>query len=167
MPESNLLKETVKEFAALIFSLGQQQINQYTNSTGLSRSQLMTMGRLFAHSGTGISAMGSHFGTTDAAASQLVDRLVNQGLVERNECSEDRRKKRVVLTEKGRLIMERMANERSCMVDQLLAEVPPEKQTLIIEVLTTMIDAAKRVQEQLNSEASTNSSSALPLTKPD
>lgn len=166
MTESNLLKETVKEFAALIFSLGQQQINQYTNSTGLSRSQLMTMGRLFAHSGAGISAMGSHFGTTDAAASQLVDRLVNQGLVERNECSEDRRKKRVVLTEKGMLIMERMAKERSCMVDQLLAEVPPEKQALIVEVLTTMIDAAKRVQEQLNSEASTSSDPSLSAAKP-
>ena len=111
--------------------------------------------------------MGTHFGTTDAAASQLIDRLANQGLVERNECPEDRRKKHVILTEKGRLIMERMASERSCMVDQLLAEVPPEKQALIIEVLATMIDAAKRVQDQLNSEASTNSDSSLPLAKPE
>jgi DNA-binding MarR family transcriptional regulator len=165
MPEATQLKNTLKEFATLIFTLGQQQIMQYTNSTGLSHSQLKTLGHLYAHSGAGISAMGTHLGTTDAAASQLIDRLVNQGLVERNECPQDRRKKQVVLTEKGRSIIESMANERSQMVDHILAEVPPEKQPLVIEALENMTDAAIRVQQQMNSDISGNDKSSQPSYK--
>lgn len=149
MTDAKDLKNTVREFTSIIFTLGQRQIFQYMDETGLSRSQLMTLGRLYAHSGAGISAMGAHLGTTDAAASQLIDRLVNQGLVERQESPEDRRKKQVLLTDKGKAIIEGMSNQRTVMVNQILAHIPPEKQSLIGEALTIMIDASRAVEREM------------------
>jgi len=78
MDEKRSLKEIVKEFTTIMTTLGQRQVMQYMNRTGLSHSQMMTIGRLYAHGGVGISEMSAHMGTTDAAASQLIDRLVNR-----------------------------------------------------------------------------------------
>ena len=154
MTDARKLKDTVKEFTSIIFTLGQRQIFQYMDETGLSRSQLMTLGRLHAHNGAGISAMGAHLGTTDAAASQLIDRLVNQGMVERRESPEDRRKKQVLLTDKGKAIIEGMASQRMLMVDQILEHIPSGKQAIIGEALSIMIDAAHDVEKEMGFDAS-------------
>lgn len=142
--------EILKEFTSLIGTLGQRQFAQYMYSNGLSHPQMMTIGRLYRHGGVGISEMSAHMGTTDAAASQLIDRLVNQGFVERNECAADRRKKEVVLTAKGRAVIDSLNEQSDHLVDAILEQVPQEKLPLITDALTVIIEAAHRVENGMD-----------------
>lgn len=157
MAENRSLKEIITDLTNVISRVGQRQLMKDMNETGLSHSQMITITRLYNHAGGGISAMGAHMGTSDAAASQLIERLVNLGLVERIECSEDRRKKQVALTSKGRLIVERMIERREETVTRTLAEIPLEKQHLIVESAEILAEAARKFEQELDQEESNGS----------
>lgn len=152
MTESKPLHEIIAELANVITRLGQTQLKEYMNETGLSHSQMMTLGRLYNHGGGGISEMGAHLGTTDAAASQLIERLVNLGLVERIESETDRRMKKIALTPKGRAIFDKMISRRDQMVKQMLSTIPEEKQRLIVEAASALTEAASNYEQIMNLE---------------
>ena len=67
----------------------------------LSMSQIGTLFRLHKCGGCGISDISEHLGITTAAASQMIEKLVQQGLITRSEDAQDRRIKRLVLTPQG------------------------------------------------------------------
>lgn len=142
--------EILKEFTSLIGTLGQRQFARYMYNNGLSHPQMMTIGRLYKHGGVGISEMSDHLGTTDAAVSQLIDRLVNQGFVERNECPADRRKKEVVLTAKGRAVIDSLNEQSDSLVDAILEQIPQEQMPLITDALTVIIEAAHKVENGMD-----------------
>ena len=96
--------------------------------------------------------MGTHLGTTDAAASQLIERLVNLGLVERIESETDRRMKKIALTQKGRAIFDKMIARRDKMVKQMLSTIPLEKQHLIVEAASALTEAARNYEQLMNLE---------------
>ena len=75
----------------------------YSKESGLSMSQI---GALFQirRGASGVSDIGDDLGVTSAAASQMLERLVQQQLILRSEDPHDRRVKQIVLTEKGRQI---------------------------------------------------------------
>jgi len=157
MDEKRSLKEIVKEFTTIMTTLGQRQVMQYMNRTGLSHSQMMTIGRLYAHGGVGISEMSAHMGTTDAAASQLIDRLVNR--IRRTQRIHLRpAQKEVILTAKGRAIIESMGEQREQIVDAILTHVSVEKQAFIAEAMNVILEAAYKVQEQMDLDLTRNPS---------
>lgn len=162
MTESRPLHEVIAELANVITRLGQSQLKEYMNETGLSHSQMMTLSRLYNHGGGGISEMGTHLGTTDAAASQLIERLVNQGLVERIESETDRRMKKIALTPKGRAIFDKMIARRNQMVKQMLSTIPLEKQHLIFEAASALTEAARNYEQLMNLEKTRSDISAAP-----
>lgn len=168
MTESKPLHEIIAELANVITRLGQTQLKEYMNETGLSHSQMMTLSRLYNHGGGGISQMGAHLGTTDAAASQLIERLVNLGLVERIESETDRRMKKIALTPKGREIFDKMIARRDNMVKQMLSTIPQDKQHLIVEAAAALTEAARNYEQLMNLEKSRSDSRAASSdTKPE
>ena len=59
-----------------------------------------------------------NLGVTNAASSQLIDRLVVSGLIERTEDPTDRRAKQLTITTKGRTVLEQgIATRRKWMED--------------------------------------------------
>jgi DNA-binding MarR family transcriptional regulator len=68
---------------------------------GLSLSQIGTLFRLAHKDRLPVSEIGGELGVTAAAASQMLERLVKQGLVRREEDPSDRRVRRIELTEAG------------------------------------------------------------------
>ncbi len=81
-----------------------------------------------------MSDISKHLGTTLAATSQLIDRLVQQGLMTRTEDPDDRRVRNVALTERGRKLLEASLRARQRWVDDL-------SQTLTQAELETVTDA--------------------------
>jgi len=156
MTQERPLKELIGELANVITRVGQSQLKEYMNQTGLSHSQMMTLSRLYNHGGGRISQMGAHLGTTDAAASQLIDRLVNLGMVERIDSETDRRAKKIILTPKGKAVIDEMIARRERMVELMLATIPPEKQQLIREAASTLADAAREFETRINAEKATD-----------
>jgi DNA-binding MarR family transcriptional regulator len=60
-----------------------------------------------------ISEVASYLGLSRPATSQMIHKLVRRGLVRRSEGDADRREKAVVLTGKGRVLLEKIAAARS------------------------------------------------------
>src|SRR5579859_2808054 len=72
-----------------------------------------------------VSAAAEHARLSRPATSQLVDKLVRQGLIRRDLGAEDRRERRVALTKKGETLLRRIAEARAARFAASLATLPP------------------------------------------
>jgi DNA-binding MarR family transcriptional regulator len=78
-----------------------QDFMQFMHQTGLSRPQIHALLHIYHAGECQISEISTLTNSSPAAASQLVERLVQQGLVQRTEDPQDRRIKKLHLTDKG------------------------------------------------------------------
>jgi DNA-binding MarR family transcriptional regulator len=113
---------------------------RYVKSQGLSMPQMMTLRRIHYHGGCNISDISSELGVTSAASSQLLDRLVQQGLVIRSEHPQDRRNKQLALSEKGRRILQEGMRARQRWVQTLIERLNDEERRQVSEALRILIE---------------------------
>jgi DNA-binding MarR family transcriptional regulator len=95
-----------------------------------------------------MSAISDYFGITPAAASQLVDKLVQAGYLERTEDSNDRRVRLLNLSTKGGKLLHQATEERYRWMDDLTSKLSPEEQDKIVTALNILIKAARVMEEQ-------------------
>ncbi len=82
---------------------------------------------------------------TNAAASQMIDRLVQMELIQRVESTSDRRYKQLSLTEKGKQLLQRALNPAALWLNELTCgSLEPEEQKAIATGLTILTAAAKK-----------------------
>ena len=141
-PLSQVLREWVEVFMRRSF----RDFKHFMDQSGLSPSQVGTLLRLYFGDCVGISDMGEHMGITAPAASQMVDRLVQQGLLERTEDPEDRRCKQLSLTQQGRALVETGIRSRQQWMEELTVAFSPEEREAINEVLTLLTRAARELE---------------------
>jgi DNA-binding MarR family transcriptional regulator len=98
-----------------------------------------------AHS---LAGLAEAVGVTPATATRMCDRLVRKGLIRRREERGDRRLLRVVLTEKGRTLVDTVTDRRRREIEHMMGEIPPEEQAVLIEALGRLAAAAGEVPEQ-------------------
>jgi len=73
------------------------------------------------------------------AASRLVEDLVARGLVERHEDVEDRRMKRIRLTDQGRVVIARVNAARLSGLENFVGTLDPDERRALGEVLTRLL----------------------------
>ena len=95
-----------------------------------------------------MSQVSERFEITPAAASQLVDKLVQSGLIQRVEDPHDRRAKLLNLTDKGRDLIQQGIEERYRWVDELAATLSVEERAQISEALNIMTRAAQTLEAE-------------------
>ena len=93
-----------------------------------------------------MSDIGENLGVTNAAASQLIDRLVQHGYVERDEDLIDRRAKRIALTPKGEQLVRQSIEARRLWMEDLTIALTPQSQEAIIDALITLTQAALKLE---------------------
>jgi len=109
----------------------------YSKTSGLSMPQIGALFHIYRGSG-GVSDLGSDLGITSAAASQMLDRLVQLGFVVRSENPQDRRLKHIVLTEHGRQTLQESVRARQSWLDDLdkcLSDAEKEQITTALKIL--------------------------------
>jgi MarR family transcriptional regulator, transcriptional regulator for hemolysin len=90
------------------------------------------------------SDLAEQLGVEGATMVSMIDRLVKAGLVLREPSTEDRRVKRVVLTEAGNRVFEAVKAQAATLRKELLAGIQPSKleaATELLEQLQGMFDA--------------------------
>jgi DNA-binding MarR family transcriptional regulator len=117
----------------------------YVRETELSMPQFGLLMRLYHHGISGVTDIGRHSGVSNAAASQLVGRLVEKQLVERTEDPLDRRSKALSLTAKGRQLVETSIGERYRWVADLVAGLTPEERENVSRALPAMVRRLKEI----------------------
>jgi DNA-binding MarR family transcriptional regulator len=113
---------------------------QYTRDNGLSMSQINAMFHIHHKGSCGVSDIGDFLGITSAAASQLLDRLVQQGFILRTEAPQDRRLKHIVLTELGSQVLHESIQAHQKWLDDLAATLSPVEQQQVSSGLNILIN---------------------------
>jgi len=143
------LSAALREWAELFMRHSMRDFIHFIKETGLSTTQLNTLMRLYYHHACPVSEIGDHLGITNAATSQMVQRLVEQGLLERTEDPTDRRVKQLTLTAEGRALIDQGIEARRRWLEDLTTALPAEQQTNIITALADLTSAARRLDPSL------------------
>jgi len=120
----------------------------FAKSSGLSMPQFSVLMQLHHRGACGMSEISERFEVTPAAASQLVDKLVQNGFIVREEDPNDRRAKLLNITDKGRELIQQGFEERYRWLDQLSERLTDEERLQISEAL----DILTRVATELEAE---------------
>lgn len=120
---------------------------QFTKTTGLSMPQFSILMQLHHKGICGMSEISEHFDITSAAASQLAEKLVQSGHIERAEDPNDRRAKLLQLTPRGKTLIETGLSERYRWMEELQTQFTPEDQVKVAEVLNLLINAVNLLEE--------------------
>jgi len=120
---------------------------RYARESGLSMSHFGAIFHVHRIGSCGVTEMGEHLGVTSAAASQMLDRLVGQGLVIRTEDPADRRVKRIELTEKGQQVFDEGIQARESWMGKLAGVLSEEEKGSIASALSIMIAKIKLLED--------------------
>ncbi len=112
----------------------------YARESGLSMSQLGALFHIHRIGSSGVTDLGDHLGVTSAAASQMLERLVQQELILRSEDPSDRRVKQIVLTGKGLQVLQESIRARQGWLYDLAETLSNSEKEAIIAALNTLID---------------------------
>jgi len=119
----------------------------FAKSTGLSMPQFSILMQLHYKGACGMSAISERFDVTAAAASQLVDKLVQAGYIERTEDPSDRRAKLLKLSTNGAKLVDDGIQERYRWMDELTSKLSVEEQMKIGEALSILTEAAQKLDQ--------------------
>src|SRR4030065_2700496 len=97
----------------------------FARENGLSMAQLGAMLHIFHKGACGVSDIGSDLGVTNSAASQMLERLVQQKIITRSEDPTDRRVKQIALTDKGRQILQESSHANHVWLEGLASKLTP------------------------------------------
>ena len=121
--------------------------SHFAKSTGLSMPQFSILMQLHHKGPCGLSEISERFDITAAAASQLVDKLVQAGYLARTEDPTDRRAKLLTLSDKGKELINQGTEERHRWMDDLAATLSVEDQKKVSEALILLTNAAKEMNK--------------------
>jgi DNA-binding MarR family transcriptional regulator len=108
---------------------------------GLSMPQIYTLMYLYHEGEVRISDIGVLMDVGKAAASQLVDRLVQQDLVERIEDESDRRAKKIRLQPKSLRLIEKGLRVQRREMGELMSQLSPEQMATVQKAFQYLIEA--------------------------
>lgn len=148
MSDSQRFNHVVREWAEVFMHRAMHDGMRFAKEAGLTLPQLHTLMRLHHARECGVSEISGELGVTNAAVSQMVERLVQLGLVERGEDPHDRRARPLALTRKGRDLVLQSIEARRRWLGQLTQALDPERQAAIIAALTYLTEAARRLDAE-------------------
>ena len=113
-----------------------QALDRRLKYLGVSQASWMTIAvAAKAHGPLSQSELADRLGVEGATMVAMVDRLVKAGLVIRQPSTTDRRVKRVVLTEPGNLLYDKVRAEAAAFRKDLLANMDPKALLIATELL--------------------------------
>ena len=118
--------------------MSQRSLGDYhhcARQSGLTMLQINVLMRLYCHGSIEISGLSDTIMGNKAAASQMVERLVQLGLVERIDDPGDRRVKKVQLTEKGRQVIDEGNTFSQGWVDEMAARLNDDQKQSIAQAI--------------------------------
>ncbi len=148
MTESIQITQPLRAWMDVFMHRSMRGWNQFAKSTGLSMPQFSILMQLHYKGACGMSAISERFDVSAAAASQLVDKLVQAGYIERTEDPSDRRAKLLKLSTNGAKLVDDGIQERYRWMDELTSRLSAAEQTKICEALTLLTEAARQMEQR-------------------
>ena len=106
-----------------------------TSAPDVGLAQLRMLVVLHDRGSSNLAGLAEAVGVSDSGASRTCDRLVNAGLVERDESPHDRRHLVVSLSAAGRDLVERVFAERARMLATVVERMSPKSRERLMRAL--------------------------------
>jgi len=145
MTKSLQISQSLRQWMDVFMHRSMRGWTHFAKSTGLSMSQFSILMQLHHKGPCGLSEISERFDVTPAAASQLVDKLVQSGYLERDEDPSDRRAKLLKLSPNGAKLVNEGINERYRWMDQLTDHLSADEQKKVSEALMILTEAAQKL----------------------
>ena len=134
--------QAVLDWAAIFMRLSMHDFTRHARGAGLSLAHMLALTHLHHRGPCEVMSFGDLMQVSPAGASQMVERLVQQGLVQRNETPDDRRVRLVHLTEAGQQVVAESIQARQGWVEGLLAALTDEQRSAVGGVLRMLTEQA-------------------------
>ncbi len=121
-----------------------QDFMHFMHETGLSRPQIHALLHIFHAGECPISDIAALTDSSPAAASQLVERLVQQGLVQRAEDPHNRRVKKLRLTDKGLKLLHQGITTNHFLIE-LMESMPAHHRQVVEKAFGYLADASRQL----------------------
>jgi DNA-binding MarR family transcriptional regulator len=147
MQQADPFVVTLEEWIEVFMQRSMRDFMGYARESGLSMSQLGALFQIHHRGSSGVTDLGEELGVTSSAASQMLERLVHLGLIRRSEDPSDRRAKQIVLTDKGRQVLQAGIQARQSWLSDLAGILSNSEKEVIVAALELLIDKANRLQQ--------------------
>jgi DNA-binding MarR family transcriptional regulator len=141
--------ERLRQWAEVFMHSTMRGSHQFSREHGISFAQLNVLHRLYHGGSCGVSEIGDNMGVTNAAVSQMIERLVQQGLLDRTEDPKDRRSKNITLTSKGADLVRESVEAGQRWLEELTVAFSPEQQQAIASALALLTEAARGLESRV------------------
>ena len=118
-----------------VAQLIQQRIDDEIRDSGLTRLSWMAANHVADADGLTIGDLAARLEVGNATASQLVDRMVRGGWVERSPSPADRRSQIVTVTAKSRSTIRDLEPRQLLLEDEILRDLSPEERRVLFVLL--------------------------------
>ena len=119
------------EWSNVFMRVSTQDFNRFARTNGLSMLQLMVMMHLYHRGPQEVTAFAEIMQISPAGASQMVERLVQEEMVERQSATTDRRVREVHLTHAGRSVVEAGLAAQRQLLEKLVTDINAHERTLL------------------------------------
>ncbi len=139
MPELPVKREiafTIMDVARMLRTYADQRARQF----GISRAQWAVLVRLDRTEGLKQSELAEILDLQPISLTRLLDRLAENGLIERRPDPNDRRANRLYLMPAARPLLKRLADLGADMMDDVLAGLPDKSNERLLQDLNAMKD---------------------------
>ncbi|MGB7873209.1 MAG: MarR family transcriptional regulator [Anaerolineales bacterium] len=146
MTDTIQFSQSLREWMDTFVHRSMRDSARFVKASGFSMPQFFLLMQVRRHEHCGISDLSDNLEITNAATSQLVDKLVQANLLVRTENPNDRRAKQVSLSPAGEAFIGSAIAERSRWVDDLAAVLNTDEQQKVAEALEILTEAAHRME---------------------
>ena len=115
-----------------------------SSNSDISAVQFVTLAALAGEEAMTIKGVAEVLGRSVSATSRLLDQLVTRGLVNRSEDTQDRRTKRVSLSESGQAFVQTIEQKRVEAQIAVMAYLSPEERSVVEQAMQLLAVAARR-----------------------
>lgn len=142
-------EQAIDRLDAIFTRMGRLSRRKVPDDT-LTFGQFAVLRMLFHEGPLAMGAIADRLGISLAGATGIIDRLVNQGVVERTRSREDRRVVWVDLSETGRERMVRLQEERHQQMRELLTPLNAKEIDTLVDLLERIAEGAEEEERTIN-----------------
>lgn len=135
----------LNQWIAVFMHRSMQNMHRFAKESGYSMSQIFSLNFIHHRGKCGVTDLGEGMGVSNAAASQMLDKLAQQEMIERTEDPTDRRVKQITLTPKGAQVIKDSLFARQSWFRELEALLSDEEKHQAISVFKLLTEKGKQL----------------------
>ncbi|MEK3888863.1 MarR family winged helix-turn-helix transcriptional regulator [Bacillus sp. FSL K6-3431] len=128
---------SLKSFVVLMKSSKsvQERIKKDISSYGMGISDFTVLEALYHKGKQTIREISNAVLINTGSITYVIDKLEGKGLLERNDCKEDRRVVHIQITEQGKQIMDEIFPKHQKVIEDIFSEITLEEKQSLIDIL--------------------------------